>query len=249
MNGYDRFGEGPVHVLALHGWFGDERTFRPLEVATALDRFTYVTMAFRGYGASRDLTGTYTIEEIAADALALADALGWGRFHLLGHSMGGKAAQLLAALAPERVEKIVALAPVPAGATQFDAGSRALFEGATTQLDNRRRIIALSTGNRLTSAWVDRVARGSLRANDEAFAAYFRSWANIDLSARVAGSTTPVKVVIGRYDLSITERLMANTILKWFQNHEIVVMDNAGHYPMDETPIATATAIEAFLTA
>lgn len=249
MIGYDRFGEGPQRVLALHGWFGDERTFLPLEPAIAPGVFTYVTPAYRGYGASRDIAGAHTIDEIAADALAIADALGWERFHVVGHSMGGKVAQYLAATRPDRVDRVVAIASVPANGQEFDPAGRALFEGAAAQLDNRRAIINFSTGNRLTPAWIDHVVRASTVAREEAFAAYFRAWADTDFHQLCAGSTVPLKVLVGRYDAAITEQLMRDTLLRWFSNAELDVIDNAGHYPMDEAPVATATALEAFLTA
>nr|WP_255347257.1 alpha/beta fold hydrolase [Serratia sp. FS14] len=52
--------------------------------------FTYVFADFRGYGASRELTGAYTTDEMVGDVVALADALGWRRFDVVGHSMGGE---------------------------------------------------------------------------------------------------------------------------------------------------------------
>ena len=51
MNGFVRIGNGPHKVLALHGWFGDEHTFDPISRALDTDQFTYVSMAYRGYGA------------------------------------------------------------------------------------------------------------------------------------------------------------------------------------------------------
>ena len=46
-----------------------------------------------------------TIDEIATDALALADELGFASFSLIGHSMGGMAIERIAALAPERAAR------------------------------------------------------------------------------------------------------------------------------------------------
>ncbi len=56
------------------------------------DTYTYALIDYRGYGARKDEAGEYTLEEISADTLALADELGWDRFALVGHSMGGAAA-------------------------------------------------------------------------------------------------------------------------------------------------------------
>ena len=61
------------------------------------------------------------------------------------------------------------------------------------------------------------------------------------------GRDVPIKVIIGQYDVSLNEDVMRATYLAWYKNAELEVMPNAGHYPMDETPIALATSIEAFL--
>jgi pimeloyl-ACP methyl ester carboxylesterase len=66
------------------------------DIATAVvdrERFSYAFMDCRGYGDSRDVDGQHTMAEWALDAVTLADELGWSRFSLLGHSMGGMAVQ------------------------------------------------------------------------------------------------------------------------------------------------------------
>ena len=40
---------------------------------------------------------------------------------------------------------------------------------------------------------------------------------------------------------------MNATYMAWYPTAELEFMPNAGHYPMDETPIALATSMEAFL--
>jgi pimeloyl-ACP methyl ester carboxylesterase len=246
--GHRTLGHGPHHVLALHGWFGDETCFDPMRDALTLDEFTYAFMAYRGYGLSRQQRGDYTMKEISADALALADALEWETFSVIGHSMGGMAAQRVLADAPKRVEKLVALTPVPASGVPFDPESWKLFEGAARSLDHRRGIIDFSTGGRLSKAWVDRIARYSAEtATVEAFAAYLQAWAKTDFHTEIMGKPMPVKVIVGAHDQSLTADFMTATYLAWYPNAELEVMANAGHYPMSETPVALVTSIEAFL--
>ena len=178
--GHRTLGHGPHKVLALHGWFGDESCFDPMRDAFSLDEFTYAFMAYRGYGLSRQQRGEYSMKEIAADAIDLANALEWESFSLLGHSMGGMAVQRVLADVPKRVEKLVAVTPVPASGVPFDPESWKLFEGAARSLDNRRGIIDFSTGGRLSKAWIDRIARYSAEtATVEAFA---RSGATVALN-------------------------------------------------------------------
>jgi esterase len=54
-------------------------------------------------------------------------------------------------------------------------------------------------------------------------------------------------VIAGEHDLAITPEAIRETYLAWNPMAEMEVMPNAGHYPMNETPVALATAIESFL--
>lgn len=57
----------------------------------------------------RPFAPPYTIQDMADDTLALADALGIGDFHLVGVSLGGMVAQRVAASAPARVRSLVSV--------------------------------------------------------------------------------------------------------------------------------------------
>jgi esterase len=106
-----RLGSGPPVVL-LHGLFGSGRNW--VGIANALaGRFEVVLPDLRNHGASPwDDDCSYPAQ--AADVLALLDSLGLERVRLVGHSMGGKAAIVLALTAPERVGRLVVadVAPV-----------------------------------------------------------------------------------------------------------------------------------------
>ena len=246
--GYATHGSGPHKVIVLHGWFGDETFLRPAYDALDGAAFTYIVPAYRGYGASKDLRGDYTVEEIAADVIALADALGLETFSLVGHSMGGKFMQKVAAKAPARVNRMVGVAPVPAAAAPFDDQGWALFSSAAESLDSRRAILNFSTGSRLPAAWIDGMARHSAATSTrEAFGAYLLAWAKSDFHEEVTGSRTPTKVVIGEHDPAIDEATMRATFLQWYKRAELEVIPNSGHYPMNETPLALGTAMESFL--
>src|SRR5258708_19365259 len=109
-------GNGPTKVVVIHGWFWDHRVFTPIFDCLDPASYTYAFVDIRGYGNSRNVSGEYTIGEVAADAIALADQLGWREVHVVGHSMGGKAAQKVAMDAGSRVKSGLAVTPVPASA-------------------------------------------------------------------------------------------------------------------------------------
>ena len=105
-----RFGaEGGRRVLALHGWLDNAASFVPL--AAQLDGLDLVAPDLPGHGRSAHMPpGTdYTFVGAVHQVLDIADALGWQRFALLGHSMGAGIASLVAAAVPDRVERLVAI--------------------------------------------------------------------------------------------------------------------------------------------
>ncbi|GAA0795492.1 alpha/beta fold hydrolase [Spirilliplanes yamanashiensis] len=245
----DTVGDGPDRVLALHGWFGSARDgWGALPGLIDRDRFTWAFLDYRGYGERRGEAGEHTIAEAAADALALAGKLGWDRFSVVGHSMGGMVAQRVLADAPDRVVRLAGISPVPAGGVPFDEQGRALFDGAAADPANRRAIIDLTTGNRLSGWWLDRMVRASLDGSDPAaFGAYLSAWADTDISAAVAGNPVPALAVVGAHDPALGADTMRATWLTHYPNARLEILPDAGHYAMEEAPVRLATVLEEFL--
>ncbi|MFE2727944.1 alpha/beta fold hydrolase [Kitasatospora sp. NPDC059327] len=243
-------GTGEHKVLVLHDWFDTGASWGPFLDHLDPEAFGYAFLDYRGYGERRDVAGEFTLAEIAADALALADQLGWGSFSVVGHSMGGKAAQRVLAEAPGRVRKLVGVAPVPAGGYPLEGDAHDLFHGAPSRPANRRAILDLVTGNRACARWLDAMtARSVAGSRPEAFAGYLDDWTTQDFAAKIAGSTLPVKVFVGEHDPALSAEVIRGTWLLHYPNAELEVLANAGHYPMHEVPVALATALEAFLRA
>ena len=101
-------GEGP-RVLALHGWLDNAASFLPL--AAHLRGIDLVALDLPGHGYSAHLPpgADYSFASAIASVLDAADALGWDRFALLGHSMGAGIASQVAAACPQRIERLVAI--------------------------------------------------------------------------------------------------------------------------------------------
>lgn len=242
-------GEGDHRVLCLHGWFGSSGGWGSWPALLDVSRFTYAFLDYRGYGQRKAETGDSTMDEIAADAIAVADELGWDRFSLIGHSMGGKAAARVLTKAPDRVERIVGVSPVPAGAVPFDQDSWALFEGAAQDDAKRAAIINITTGGKLSPRWIDGMVSYSVEhSTREAFAAYLVAWAKEDFAADLAGLDVPVQLIVGANDPAVGAPVMRQTWMKAFPNAELVELTDAGHYAMYETPVLSATLVEEFLS-
>jgi len=109
---FERLGSGPA-LLFLHGLFGSGRNWRSFALRLA-DHFTCLLVHLRGHGASPHAP-PYDYPTFAADVAALIEREALAPAHLLGHSMGGKTAMVLALTRPELVGRPVVadIAPVP----------------------------------------------------------------------------------------------------------------------------------------
>lgn len=248
MSNHTTIGNGDHKVICLHGWFGSALGWGPFVDSLDGSRFTYAFADYRGYGSRKAVSGEYTIQEISTDVLSLADSLGWKTFSLVGHSMGGMAIQMVAADAPDRVNKLVGITAVPASGVPFDDATWGFFTSATEQRASRYGIIDLTTGKRLTARWIDQMVDHSLEfSTKEAFGKYLVAWAKTSFVDRVQGSTKPFLAIVGENDAAITVDVAKGTHLAWYPNAKLEVFANAGHYPMFETPVALATSVERFL--
>ncbi|MCB1637058.1 MAG: alpha/beta fold hydrolase, partial [Xanthomonadales bacterium] len=95
-----------VPVLALHGWLDNAASFDAL--APLLPNVRLVALDLTGHGRSehRPPGIHYHFVDFIPDVVAAADALGWDRFALLGHSLGGGIASFVAATLPERIDRV-----------------------------------------------------------------------------------------------------------------------------------------------
>jgi pimeloyl-ACP methyl ester carboxylesterase len=109
-------------LLALHGWLDNAASFDRL-APLLCEHFHIVALDLPGHGLSdhRPPGAWYHYVDYLGEVLAAGGALGWKRFGLLGHSLGGAVASALAAACPERIERLLlieALGPLAGDADQ-----------------------------------------------------------------------------------------------------------------------------------
>ena len=93
-------------VIALHGWLDNANSFARLAPRLEGLRIVALDLAGHGFSEHRPAGAGYALWDYAFDVLQVAEQLGWQRFSLLGHSLGGIISVLLAGALPERIERL-----------------------------------------------------------------------------------------------------------------------------------------------
>ena len=125
----DSGGAGRPAVLLLHGWGATADANFFTTYPALVDAYRVVAVDHRGHGRGLRAAAPFTLEDCADDAAALLSELGIDRAVLVGYSMGGPVALLMAHRHPERVAGLV----LEATALEFNAGlrERVVWRGLT----------------------------------------------------------------------------------------------------------------------
>jgi pimeloyl-ACP methyl ester carboxylesterase len=105
VTAFEKAGHGDPIVL-LHGGEADHSMFDGLAPALAA-HFTVIAYDQRDSGATQNPPSPYSLADLADDAAALINGLGYNRAHVMGTSLGGLIAQVLAARHPGRIDRLI----------------------------------------------------------------------------------------------------------------------------------------------
>jgi pimeloyl-ACP methyl ester carboxylesterase len=243
----DTGGPGPV-LLALHGHFGRGRIYIPLARALA-GRYRLVAPDQRAHGLS-DRADAFAPEAYADDAVALLDALGIRTAAVLGHSMGGAVAFVLAARAAERVSALLVadmtvLNQEPEAHPVLDcspwprrAPSREALGAAIEAHGIPDAGYFLQSAAQFEDGWGLLFDTGDMMASQRALAG--------DLSAHWRASGQPALLLRAEHSFLLSEH-MARRMVAERPRTELVTLRGCGHWLYEDDPDGFARVVGGFL--
>ena len=244
---YKRIGKGYPLVL-VHGYLGGQDMWQFQEVLE--DNFELIMPSLAGYGESSKMTAPSTIRENAIQVFELLDYLKIDTFNLLGHSMGGMIVQEMAALSPERINKLIC----------FGTGSIGVLPNRfETIAESRRKIkeIGLSeTRINIAKTWfVDHQAGDGYKlcldegakATTQAALASLDAWDCWDGRGQLNQITSPTLILWSNKDRSYDWN-QQEILNKGIANSKVEIVDGCAHNSHMEKPDLINLIIKNFLT-
>jgi 3-oxoadipate enol-lactonase len=250
---YDAFGRRDGEpVLLIQGLGADSRGWAFQRLAFGR-RYRCYAPDNRGVGRSGRPPGPYDLEQMARDSLAVLDAEGVDRAHVVGASMGGVIAQIIGVMHPERVRSLV----LACTSCRHHPWRRELFRewadevgaGGTSALgtEGMHWLIGPRLRKRF-GMWLNLLARILLQQPSESFVAQVEAIlaASDDLRFELARVAAPTLVITGSQDL-LTPIGDAEELAEMIPHARLVELRGAAHGLMVEAPNAFNSAVLDFL--
>jgi len=239
---HELHGDSGDPIVFVHGYTGDLGDWRH-QVASFRGSHRVLVMDHRGHGRSeapRD-RASYTIERMADDVEALVSHVGFDRYHLVGHSMGGMVAQEIALRSPERLRSLVLedtgpdfpVGRVEAVAKFFEARLK------LAETEGMAAVAALPTPPPPPHQTPERTAEARERLAAMSIDGYAGGWQALcrwgGTRDRVSGIRAPTLVVYGELDMMVAAgaRWLAENV----PAATLEVVPEAGHCPQFERPV------------
>ena len=239
----------PADLLLVHGFPANGATFAEfadtlqLALAPAVS-LRVIAPDLRGYGDSDKPKAGYTCEQFAADVLAIADALGLQDYVLAGHSMGGKIAQLVAALRPANLRGLVLITPglLSASVPPADLETRLSAHGDATKI---RALVSGWVSRPLDDANAMLVTNAGLQVGLDAWNDWLSIMRGEDFAERAAQIAVPTLVIGAGKDTQRTEAELQTSVQN-IPNAQYAALPMSGHLPHIEDPVTLAALVVNF---
>jgi pimeloyl-ACP methyl ester carboxylesterase len=239
-------GKGDLSLVFLHYWGGSRRTWSQV-IAPLSERFRCIAVDLRGWGKSDHHADDYSIFAQANDVERLIEELNLTDFVFVGHSMGGKIAQILAGKQLHGLRGLVLVAPAPPTPLRPpDAQKQAMMESYTTP-EGIVEALKIVSVRPLTLPQRLQVTEDSLGGALAAKESWVSQGMALDISKEAASISVPVCVIVGSADPIEKEAALREAILPLVPSARFKTIEGVGHLTPLEGPTEVAKAITDFL--
>src|SRR5271168_620180 len=239
-------GEGSPALVFVHYWGGSRRTWSEV-IMRLSNRFRCIALDLRGWGKSDRQTEDFSLFAQADDVAGVIESLKVKDFVLVGHSMGGKIAQILAGRRPAGLRAAVLVAPAPPTPLRVPDAQKQAMLASYTMPEGIGDALKVISHRPLTITQRLQVTEDSLGGAEAAKVAWVSGGMTLDISNQTASINVPVCVIAGSADQVEKEAALREAILPLVPNAKFEIIEGVGHLSPLEGPDEVAKAISDFL--
>ena len=233
-------------LLFLHYWGGSSATWRKV-IASLEGETRCVAVNQRGWGGSSVSDGRYDLDAMADDVAAVIEQFGLRRIVLVGHSMGGKVAQIVAKRRLPALAGLVLVAPAPPTAMPVPEEAREQMLQSYQSAEGVAQALAVLAGPSLSAEDRQAVIRDTLAGAPDAKREWTQRGMVADLGLVAGNLAVPVAVVVGSLDRVEEPARLRAIFARLAPDARFDEIAEVGHLAPLEAPKAVADACRAML--
>ena len=236
-------------ILFLHGWPDSWFSFSRV-LASLPATLRAIAVDQRGFGESDHPASGYTFQELAADAVAVLDALDIERAAIVGHSYGSFVAREVAIAEPRRVTSLVLIGTGFSTVTPIMEGLRAAVRTLPDPIPEpfAREFQASTAYRALPPEFFDRIVVESMKIPAPLWPVMIERLIQYDATAKLGNLRAPTLLLWGDHD-ALFSRAEQDRFLEAVPSARLKVYEETGHCPNWERPDDVAADIASFLRA
>ncbi|MBC8136582.1 MAG: alpha/beta hydrolase [Fibrella sp.] len=237
-------------VLLLHGWPNSSRIWQSLAETLIVAAAPAVSLHIfapdlRGFGDSGKPATGYTCERFAQDVAEVTTALNLRDYLLVGHSMGGKIAQIVAAKNPSELSALALLTPgLLAPSPPVDVSARIASYG---DAGKTRTMLAGWAMHPLSAKDEAMLTEDGLRTGRDAWNGWLETMRNEDFASLAAQIAVTTLVIGAAKDPQRTEEELQSGVVSQIAGSTYASIPMVGHLPHLEDPILLGSLLINFM--
>lgn len=239
-------GQGAPTYLLIHGWAVSGAVWEPVLAQWPEAAGRVLVPDLRGTGFSSKPRKHYDLADYSGDVVALIDQMGLTDLILVGHSMGGVIAQMVALERPDALRSLVLLSPVPASGIPFGDEDLKFMRSLAGHREGAEQLLGSMMARRPAAEQLERMVTDVATVDMEAFLGGFDAWRTASFGERIGGIRTPTLVLGGSEEQPLSPALLRSAVVDQIPGARFEELPGVGHYAQVE---CTALLIEKLVAA
>jgi len=240
-------GSGPLTLIFLH-YFGGSALEWQSVMNLLSDRYRCLAVDLRGFGDSDAPADGYSVGTMAEDITCVVQQLGIKKFVLVGHSMSGKVALLVATEQTNRIElanlqALVLLSPSPPVPEPIPDDERQKLLKGYGQRASAEQTLKNITAKPISDMACEQIIADDLRSAKPAWEAWLKSGSRENISDRMPAVRVPVSILVGSDDQALPPNVQSELVLPYVPHATLDIVPETGHLLPWEAPDVVAAFI------